>query len=161
MVVGRDFKSMLRTVFTAKLVISKTPVRTSTGCVPREGRDQPTMECEQSGLCTQRTLLWPHHLYTWDNICQFQSRLLCTYSCNCWDQNQIIVLYKPSQGGCVYNSVIIDAVDEPQKDFLFSSLKSNLKTSCFISWKAESVCISAYQSFSWQWASNLWFIPVI
>lgn len=54
MVVGRDFKSMLRTVFTAKLVISKTPVRTSTGCVPREGRDQPTMECEQSGLCTQK-----------------------------------------------------------------------------------------------------------
>lgn len=52
MAVVKDYRSMLKTVFTVKPVISRTPVRTSTGCVPREGRDQHTMECEQSGHLT-------------------------------------------------------------------------------------------------------------
>lgn len=52
MAVVKDYRSMLKTVFTVKPVISRTPVRTSTGCVPREGRDQHTMECEQSDRLT-------------------------------------------------------------------------------------------------------------
>lgn len=52
MAVVKDYRSMLKTVFTVKPVISRTPVRISTGCVPREGRDQHTMECEQSDHLT-------------------------------------------------------------------------------------------------------------
>lgn len=53
MAVVKDYRLMLKTVFTVKPVISRTPVRTSTGCVPREGRDQHTMECEQSDHLTR------------------------------------------------------------------------------------------------------------
>lgn len=48
----KDYRLMLKTVFTVRPVISRTPVRTSTGYAPREGRDQHTMECEQSGHLT-------------------------------------------------------------------------------------------------------------
>ena len=44
---GRDYRSMPRTVYTVKLVISKTQHKTLTGCVLREGRGQHTMECDR------------------------------------------------------------------------------------------------------------------
>ena len=44
---GRDYRSMPRTVYIVKLVISKTQHKTLTGCVLREGRGQHTMECDR------------------------------------------------------------------------------------------------------------------
>lgn len=43
---GKDFKSTLRTAFIARPVISKTPLRTSTGSFLREGVALPIMECK-------------------------------------------------------------------------------------------------------------------
>ena len=43
---GRDCRSMHRTVFIVKLVISKTQHKTLIGCVRREGRGQHIMACD-------------------------------------------------------------------------------------------------------------------
>lgn len=81
MAVVKDYRLMLKTVFTARPVISRTPVRTSTGYVPREGRDQHTMECEHAIWPSHsHLLLWFHKAYTCVNKSSdflFQYRFLC------------------------------------------------------------------------------------
>lgn len=81
MAVVKDYRLMLKTVFTVRPVISRTPVRTSTGYVPREGRDQHTMECEHAIWPSHsHLLLWCHIAYTCVNKSSdflFQYRFLC------------------------------------------------------------------------------------
>lgn len=78
MAVVKDYRSMLKTVFTVKPVISRTPVRTSTGCVPREGKDQPTMECEQSDHLTTTTAVVSQSLHLCEQVFfLLQYRFLC------------------------------------------------------------------------------------
>lgn len=55
MAVAKDYRLMLKTVYIVRPVISRTLVRTLTGCVLREVRDQHTMECEPGLLTSQST----------------------------------------------------------------------------------------------------------